>query len=441
MCVGPPGPPTYLIGALDLTVGTSKNFRVKYCEFDGRRTGTVDIPARWGAYFTRSNGIEFSYNRVNNCDSDGATFEFVNGGRVWFNTCNNNVKPGLYFSCCDRMSVGANVSQNAVGVASYGIAIASTWYSTFVGNITRNNPIGGLGFGRDSQFCTVVGGVVEAIGTETEAMPVGYQPYLDTVDRPGRMVADGTTLGGAHNITVNGTIIANRPGSNINGVNLRNSHGWTFEGAMLADHGRHGLSLQGSRNCRFRGGSIGRVSKVTADNWSVLAVPLLGINCDGLELDGVRIWDDQAVPTGRGIQVANEATTGVVYRNLTVDLPSGNFPLYEDAGTAPAFKENNKFGLTRARGQDDAALATVTGTRANATNYTAPAGRPITVYLTLTLTNGASGTITVNGVVVGSVGNGNAGSVTTQLSFTVRPGQVYRTDFSGVTIVRWVEER
>jgi hypothetical protein len=433
------GAATYLMGALDVTqgaAGTRKNIFVTGIHFDGRRVGAVDVPARWCVYFTRTNGLTFVGNRGERAESDAFTFEFCNGLTVTHNECWDNVKPGLYFSCCDNVIEHSNMVRDCVQSISYGIGVASTWFSTFGPSVITNCPNGGYGFARDSQYCTLNGGRITHLGTEVESMPVGYQPYLDTVSRPGRAPADGTTTSGAHHITVNGTVIANSP-PDKNAVNLRLSHDWTFNSVPISDHDRLGLSLQGSRRCKFNG-SIMNVGKGLADMWSVRGVPLSGVNCDGLELNGVYIGDDQAVKTARGIAMSEPLTTGVSYIDVVVDLGAGQFPIFEDGTSAPSYRRGCQFGTTAKRGQP--IWRDETSGRVLATTYTNTRRNAITVnvWLAQTGTN-ASCELLVDGVVQARSGATSSVGLEPFLTAQVPAGSNYRLNATNFTRTAWRE--
>lgn len=86
-------------------------------------------------------------------------------------------------------------------------------------------------------------------------------------------------------------------------------------------------------------------------------------------------------------------------------------------------------------------MQNVTGSRAIGTTYTNTTGKPIAIYVTMTVNAGQSGNISVNGS--GVVALSNVGTSATSVSGTVivPPGATYSTTLSGGSLSAWFENR
>lgn len=348
------GAATYLIGNSDKSGGNA-NIVLYGIEFDGLRSGTTDIPQRWGGYFSNVTDLTVEACEFHSCDSDGLVFEFVNRGAMLKNRGRNNNKPSLYLSCCDRIDVTGNRLHTGVSASttSLGLQVSSSWYCTVSGNSGVGHPFGGLLLSRDSRHNTFRGNVWDNIDTNPESMPAGYGTYLATVTRPGRTAADGATLSAAHDNRFIGDVVTYPSGAAGRvGVRLINSHRNTVSLCDIHDVPDAGIYLVGSTDSLVSENRISNCGQ-NASIWqkAVAGATFGGIACDRTRILANEIFDTQGVVTTRGIQINDAAAVGCEVLFNRVRLAAN--ALTESGSTAPLRKWGNQFGTT--------AIANLTG--------------------------------------------------------------------------------
>ena len=133
------------------------------------------------------------------------------------------------------------------------------------------------------------------------------------------------------------------------------------------------------------------------------------------------------------ISLTSTNTSGAVNVNgvdvLTADA-SGNVSL-RTAGAIAALADLRSIGVGQTW-QD------LTASRASATTYTNSTGRPIQVFISLTLASNGSSTYSINGNAFNLAANAGTGSTITSINFIVPNGNTYV--FTG-TISKWLELR
>ena len=126
----------------------------------------------------------------------------------------------------------------------------------------------------------------------------------------------------------------------------------------------------------------------------------------------------------------------------TTDLTAFARTLLDDANAAAArvtldvYSKAEADGIAIGVGQT---WQNLTGSRANATNYTNTTGRTIVVVVSEATSGNATFSATVDGVVVAAYASGGPTSVNTSITFIVPAGGVYRVD--GYTAGNWSELR
>lgn len=288
----------------------NKNITIRNIEFDGARTTTVDIPARWCVYFSNAQNLMIENCTFKSANSDGLCLEYTKDSTVDGCTAYDTTKMGMYFSFCDNLTVTNNKIHDVAG-AYWGFSVAGTWNSTFTANVVRNCPSGGMVLGRDSRYNTITGNTLPGIATVPEATP--NYGYFATVVRANHGTWDGTTLYGASDNTFAGNIIscASTTGAGIHGVFLNQSHRNVFTGNIVSETLNAGYAIYGSQGTKITGGAIFNTGKAPAISSSaILVIPSGGVNSDNTQIEHVFIHDTQGVPTTTGVLIQNAATTG-----------------------------------------------------------------------------------------------------------------------------------
>lgn len=361
------GSATYVIGNSDKTNGNT-HITLRSLTIDGNRSGTSDIPQRWGAYFSRVGYCTFDDVEFKSCDSDGFVLEFAYKCTVRGCYATNNNKPGIYLSATDHCSViGCKVyDQTSASTTAAGFQLSSTWFCTFVGNVAENCPFAGLHMTRDTRHCTIVGNALDNIDTDDEVMPTGYSTYLATQTRTNGGTANGTTEYAAYdNLIAFNTISYPSGVAGRTGIRMISSHRNSIIGNHISEIPDAGIYLLGSTDCIVANNRIWNVGK----NPIVWQVAIAGALRNSVAPNNAYIahnviYDTQGTPTSRGIQINDDTTTGVALVGNRVLLSSN--ALIESSSTAPIMKFNNQFG-SAAYMQPVDRLAHVMGTDANST--------------------------------------------------------------------------
>lgn len=339
------GAAIWLMENADRATTGNTDISVSGLTFDGARTGTTDIPTRWGCYFSRMARLTVSECAFKSCDSDGLTIEFTNNATVVNNRCTDNVKVGIYLSCCDHVIVSENTVSDCLTSVAYGIALACCWYCTVSANVLWGIPNYGIGLGRDSRYNIIDGNTAEGLGTESEVIPAGYATYLATVTRPGGGTAGDGISYTAYNNTISNNVFSNTVTTDDrNGMRLSQAHRNLIIGNTIGEHGRCGIYLYQSTDNTISGNHIFNVGKHTVYHFGILADGGGGVYCDRTHITNNLITDTQGVQTTYGLQVVGTTCANVLvaFNRFAVT----NYPLYEDGSTATLRKFGNVLSST-----------------------------------------------------------------------------------------------
>jgi Right handed beta helix region len=316
------------------TAPGNSDITIEEMVFDGSRTGTVDIPARWAVCISFATNVTVSNSIFTSADSDALCLEHCKNSKVIGCTATDSAKMGMYFSCCDFLTITNNICYGTAG-AYWGMSCGAVWNSTFTGNIIHDNPQGGFVIGRDSRWNTITGNHLQGMTTASEALSLNYYAaYLATVNRPNGGLQDNTTLYSAYDNVFSSNTFNGAGGTIGRAVDMVNAHRNSFTNNIIGEMNDIAFRLLGCQDTLISGCKIFNTGKnPNTGQWAILGVPYNGVNCDRTTIVNTQIFDTQTVPTTFGIQITNAATTGCRIGNCSVRLASNQ--IYQDSTTAP----------------------------------------------------------------------------------------------------------
>ena len=310
----------------------NKNITIRNIEFDGARTSTVDVPARWCVYFSNTQNVKIENCTFKSANSDALCLEYTKDSTVDGCTAYDSAKMGMYFSFCDNLTITNNKIHDVAG-AYWGMSVAGTWNSTFTANTIRTCPAGGIVLGRDSRHNTFTANNFPGLSTVREATPSAA--YLSTVARPNHGTWDGTTLYGALDNTFVGNTICCASSTANHGVFLVESHRNQFTGNIISEVSNAGFAIYGSFGTKITGGAIFNTGQnPTIGTNCILAIPFNSVNPNNTQIENVFIHDTQGAPTTTGVLIQNASTTGCRMTDCVITIAT---PI--DASTTTLLEE------------------------------------------------------------------------------------------------------
>jgi hypothetical protein len=316
---------------------------------DGNRSGTSDIPARWGGYFSRITDWIVDDCLFRSCDSDGLVYEMAARSSIRNSRATDCNKPGFYLASADycdlsNLQVWAQVAASTQAAA---YQFSNAWFCTGRGLKSKESPFGGILLSRDTRHCTFESCHVENVDTNVEVVPTTYAAYIATQDRPNAAAADGgPSTWGAYDCTFR-DIDCCYPDGAAGRVGMRfiNSHRHLIEGGAVHEMPDCGIYAVGATDVHVRGTHIFNVGQdPVVGAYAIFGAANAGTNPDRLWADGIHVFDTQGSPTTRGYRNATAAATGA--RCINSDLRVDTEPLTNGGGSAPVTAYGNRTGTS-----------------------------------------------------------------------------------------------